>query len=81
MKKAIWIGIFVFSLALNLAVAATVSRHLWFQNRSSSALETGAPALTRDDVEQIRSLCMKHNGAAMMEARTKSSKRISSSWT
>ena len=69
MKKAIWIGIFVFSLALNLAVAATLSRHLWFQNSSSSAHEIGAPALTRDDVEQIRSLCMKHNGAAMMEAR------------
>jgi Spy/CpxP family protein refolding chaperone len=69
MKKAVWIGIFIFSLALNLAVAATLSRHLWFQNRSSAALETGAPALTRDDVEQIRGLCLKHNGAAMMEAR------------
>ena len=69
MKKAVWISIFVFSLALNLAVAATLGRHLWFQNRSSAALETGAPALTRDDVVQIRKLCLKHNGAAMMEAR------------
>lgn len=71
MKKVVWISIFVFSLALNLAVAATLSRHLWFQNRSSAAPETGAPALTRDDVEQIRSLCLKHNGTAMMEARNK----------
>jgi hypothetical protein len=69
MKKAIWMGIFIFSLALNLAVAATLGRHLWFQNRSSVAFETGAPALTRDDVEQIRKLCLKHNGAAMMQAR------------
>lgn len=69
MKKAVWIGIFIFSLALNLAVAATLSRNLWFQNRSPASGDTGAPALTHDDVEQIRSLCMKHNGAAMMEAR------------
>jgi Spy/CpxP family protein refolding chaperone len=69
MKKAVWISIFVFSLALNLAVAATLSRHLWFQNRSSAAPETGVSALTRDDVEQIRKLCLKHNGAAMMEAK------------
>ena len=62
MKKAVWIGIFVFSLALNLAVAATLSRHLWFQNRSSAARDTGAPALTRGDVEQIRSLCMNTTG-------------------
>jgi Spy/CpxP family protein refolding chaperone len=69
MKKAVWISIFVFSLALNLAVAATLGRNLWFQNRSTAAPETGAPALTRDDVEQIRKLCLKHNGAALMEAK------------
>ena len=69
MKKAVWIGIFVFSLALNLAVAATLSRNLWFQNRPPASSDTGAPTLTRGDVEQIRRLCMKHNGAAMMEAR------------
>jgi hypothetical protein len=69
MKKAIWIGIFVFSLALNLAVAATLSRHLWFQNLPPASGDTGTPTLTRGDVEQIRSICLKHNGAAIMEAR------------
>jgi hypothetical protein len=69
MKKAVWIGIFVFSLALNLAVAATLSRNLWFQDRRPTSGDTGASNLTRGDVEQIRRLCMKHNGAAMMEAR------------
>lgn len=71
MKKAVWMGVFVFSLALNLAVAATLGRQFWFQHRSSAASDTGAPALTRGDVEQIRKLCMKHNGAAMMAARNK----------
>jgi hypothetical protein len=71
MKKAIWMGVFVFSLALNLAVAATLGRHLWSQHRSSAAADTGAPTLTPGDVDQIRKLCSKHNGAAMMEARNK----------
>lgn len=71
MKKAIWIGIFIFSLALNFAVAATLGRHLWLQHRSSTAGETGAALLTGDEVRQIRKLCMKHNGATMMEARNK----------
>jgi hypothetical protein len=71
MKKAIWIGVFVFSLALNLAVAATLSRQLWFQHSSSAAIDAAVPALTRGDVEEIRKLCLKHNGAAMMQARNK----------
>jgi Spy/CpxP family protein refolding chaperone len=69
MKKAVWIGVFVFSLALNLAVAATLGRNLWMQHRSSTATDMNAPALTPGDVEQIRKLCLKHNGAAMMENR------------
>jgi Spy/CpxP family protein refolding chaperone len=69
MKKAVWMSVFVFSLALNLAVAATLGRQFWFQHRSLAASDTGAPALTRGDVEQIRKLCMKHNGAALMAAR------------
>lgn len=71
MKKALWIGIFIFSLALNLAVAATLARHLWLQHRSTTPGETGAAALTNDDVRQIRKLCLEHNGAAMMGARNK----------
>lgn len=44
MKKAVWIGIFVFSLTLNLAIAATLSRNLWLQNRSLAS-ETLVPPL------------------------------------
>jgi hypothetical protein len=71
MKKAIWIGIFIFSLALNLAVAATLGRHLWLQQRSSTTGETGGAVLTSDDVRQIKKICMEHNGAAITAARNK----------
>jgi Heavy-metal resistance len=71
MKKAVWIGVFVFSLALNLAVAATLGRHLWMQHSSAAAADMGGPALTPGDFERIRTLCLKHNGAAMMETRNK----------
>jgi len=71
MKRAVWISIFVFSLALNLAVAATVGRYLWIDRRASVAGDGGVSALTSEDVRQIRKLCLKHNGAAMMEARNK----------
>jgi Spy/CpxP family protein refolding chaperone len=71
MKKAVWIGVFVFSLALNLAVAATLGRHLWMQHHFSTTADMGTPALTPEDFEQIRKLCLKHNGAAMMETRNK----------
>src|SRR5208283_5826178 len=71
MKKAIWIGICIFSLALNLAVAATLGRHLWLQHQPPTTGETSGAVLTSDDVRQIRKLCMKQNGAPMMEARNK----------
>jgi len=71
MKRAFWISIFVFSLALNFAVAATVGRHLWFERRSSAAGDPGVSSLTSEDVKQIRELCLRHNGAAMIEARNK----------
>lgn len=71
MKKAVWIAVLVFSLTLNLAVAATLGRNLWIQYRSSPAAATGTPALTPTDVEQIKRVCRKHNGAEMMEVRNK----------
>lgn len=71
MKRAVWISIFVFSLALNLAVAATVGRHLWLEHRSSASSDPGVSVLTSEDVREIRKLCLRHNGAAMMEARNK----------
>ena len=72
MKRAVWIGVFVFSLALNLAVAATLGRHLWSEHHSSASLSSaGTSGLTGEELNRIRNLCLKQNGAAIMDARSK----------
>jgi uncharacterized membrane protein len=70
MKKTVLIGLFIFSVAANLAVAATVGWHLWqsrsFQERGPAT--TGASALTREDFRTIRQMWTSEARTKMMEA-------------
>lgn len=72
MKKAIFAGILIFSLALNAAVAATVGWYYWKQGQWESAAEksfTQATALTSDDLQTIRQVWPQDDRMKMMELR------------
>jgi hypothetical protein len=72
MKKAVFIGLFIFSIAVNLAVAATVGWHLWWQSRAvmeSAVATSGAPTLTHEDFQVIRQMCPREARMKMMEVR------------
>jgi len=74
MKKAVFIGLFIFSAAINLAVAATVGWHLWWQSRAfldPGPAATGASALTREDFRSIRQMWPPEARTKMMEARNR----------
>ena len=74
MKKAVFIGLFIFSIAVNLAVAATVGWHLWWQSRAvmeSAVAPSGAPALTREDFQVIRQMWPREARMKMMESRNR----------
>ncbi len=53
MRRGIFTGILVFSLALNLAVAGTLAWHLWLADRFNGTPVVPGTPLTRSDVRQI----------------------------
>ena len=74
MKKAVFIGLFIFSVAINLAVAATVGWHLWWQSRAfpdPGTNATGASALTREDFRTIRQMWPLEARTKMLETRNR----------
>jgi hypothetical protein len=74
MKKAIFVGILIFSLALNAAVAATVGWYYWKQSQWASEADKGfaqATALTTDDVQTIRQMWPRDEHMRMMDMRRK----------
>jgi hypothetical protein len=71
MKKTVFISLFVFSLALNLAVAATLGWHLWQDNSARLGQDPSGPVLSDDDLRRIRHLWMSSRPEGMMEIRTK----------
>jgi hypothetical protein len=74
MKRALFIGLFVFSVAMNLAVAATVGRHFWQQRSFApvvSGTAGGGPALTEEDFRAIRAVAQKNGRRAMTETRNR----------
>jgi uncharacterized membrane protein len=74
MKKAVFIGLFIFSIAVNLAVAATVGWHLWWQSRAvmeSAVAHSGALALTREDFKVIRQMWPREARMKLMESRNR----------
>jgi hypothetical protein len=71
MRKTLFISLFVFSLALNLAVAATLGWHLWQENRAQIPQTTPDPGLSNDDLRQIRSVWMSSRTGGIRETRRK----------
>ena len=70
MKKAIFRAVFVFSLALNVAVAATLAWHLWIEpQRQTSVTVPPDSSLTSSDVENIREIGLRYRGEDIMETR------------
>lgn len=69
MKKIIFIGLFVFSVALNLAVAATLGWHLWQEKRLSELPgRTVGATFSPEDIREIRKFAAQ-NGQTMMQIR------------
>jgi hypothetical protein len=71
MKKTVFISLFVFSLALNLAVAATLGWHIWRDNRAQVGQGPSGPGLSDDDLSRIRHMWMSGRSEGMMEMRRK----------
>jgi hypothetical protein len=71
MKRLLFIGLFVFSLALNLAVAATLGWHLWKDYRHQVFSGSAGPDVSHNDLKQIRAVWMKAGPERMMETRRK----------
>ncbi len=76
MKKTLFIGIFVFSLALNLAVAATLGWHIW-KERSATATSMIASSdkpeapVNPEDIRGIRRIMAQQDRAPFLEIRSK----------
>lgn len=68
MKRTFLVGLFVFSLALNLAVAATLGWHLWKDFRLPGTSTAGLP-ISDVDMQQIRARWMASGPGGMMDTR------------
>lgn len=69
MKKMIFPGVLVFSLALNVAVVVTLAWHGWFQDGALPSQGPERPALTGTDLREIRSNWPKNGLGRMRETR------------
>ena len=71
MKKTIFTVLFIFSVAINLAVAATVLWYMWNNGPSATPQEVQGAQLTRDDVRLIDNLWPQNKRASLRENREK----------
>jgi hypothetical protein len=76
MKKTLFIGIFVFSLVLNLAVAVTLGWHVWKErsvtagNMIASSDKPEAP-VNPEDIRGIRRIMAQQDRTGLLETRAK----------
>jgi hypothetical protein len=66
MKHPIMTGLLVFSLALNVAVGATVGRHLWKEQRVGMTAQDGCCPLSRGELHEVRKLWGESHRGPMM---------------
>jgi hypothetical protein len=71
MKRTVFISIFVFSLVLNLAVAATLGWHILQENRTKVSYAPPTPALSDNDLRLLRNAWVSSRPTAMVETRRK----------
>lgn len=69
MRRIFFIGVFVFSLALNIAVAATLGWHIWRERSLAEAPVAQGPTLSQMDVRQISEMMPQQRRQWMMQAR------------
>ncbi len=69
MKRTVFIGLFIFSIVLNIAVAATLGWHIWNQwSFGDAALIQNAP-VAKADLRQIRQIMASQDRSALLETR------------
>lgn len=69
MKKTIFVGLFIFSLVLNFAVAATLGWHVWKGASFRSGPQPPGAEVSKEDFRQIRKVMSAQNGSTLMETR------------
>jgi uncharacterized membrane protein len=67
MRRIAIIVLFVFSLALNVAVAVTLGWHMWMERNSSLTLQSAGSALTNEDFSKMRKMVPADMRRRMME--------------
>lgn len=70
MKRVFFIGLLIFSLSLNVAVAVTVGWHMLRQRNSAQLTTLDGPRLTQKDVRQISEMLPQQRREWMMQARS-----------
>lgn len=71
MKRIIFVGLFIFSIVLNIAVAATLGWHLWRQNSFTEGASLQEQPMTREDWRQLKNMMSSQDRSALREARLK----------
>ena len=69
MKRALLIGVFVFSLLLNLTVASILGWHYWSERKNLSAPVTECPMLNETDFKQISQVWSRQERSGLQESR------------
>jgi len=67
MKRTLFIVVFVFSIAINLAVGGTLVWHMWLGHAPAAAGVESAPPLTGEEMRVINSAFPENNQASMRE--------------
>jgi uncharacterized membrane protein len=71
MKKTIFVGLFIFSLVLNFAVAGTLGWHVWKEGSFRGEPQVQGAEVSKEDFRQIRKAMSSQNGSTLMETRQK----------
>lgn len=69
MKRALFIGILVFSLLLNLTVAVVIGWHVWIDRRNATPPVAECPMLNESDFKQISQVWSKQARSGVHETR------------
>ncbi|MEW6111239.1 MAG: periplasmic heavy metal sensor [Thermodesulfobacteriota bacterium] len=69
MKRGLFIVLFAFSVALNIAVAGTIGWHLWFFERGPAAGLAAQGPLSENDFRMIRGMWKSDGPRQLMEKR------------
>ncbi|MBI5248503.1 MAG: periplasmic heavy metal sensor [Desulfomonile tiedjei] len=69
MKRIIFIGLFIFSIVLNVAVAATLGWHIWNEGSFGAGSLTQEAPIVKEDLRQIRQAMSAQDRTALMETR------------